>query len=234
MTEWQPVVVALIGIASTLLGTVLGWMLNSLSDGLRFRRERKHCIARVLYVLLPIRYRLKAISYTARTMADQLGLDSNNETVLISLLETSVLSESGGPKDLDVALGDLAKYDPVLAARTRSRCEAIFLLGRLRQLVAANPNAASLWTTMEEFLASEGLPRIEKGIVSLANLHGRRLKRDVLSDLESQVEIPADMLSKLTAQLRTEITTLAGIGAAQDIADTGSTDSAGSSAHVEG
>jgi len=66
VTEWHPVVVALIGIASILIGTVLRWMLNSLSDGLRFRRERKHCIACVLYVLLLIRYRLKAISYPAR------------------------------------------------------------------------------------------------------------------------------------------------------------------------
>jgi len=201
ITAWLPIIGALIGVAAT----IVGWALTQLGQCFGFRRERKKAIARGIYGMLQIRDRIRILPEAVRMLSEKLHIPAANQVVLVAVMENFFLVEDGFAEEFEESMATLAEYDPVLAARTRGRNQAVPLLKKLRQLIVANPMAVALWSTMEDQIMVHALPRFDEAILELARLHGRRMVKDVGADLAKKANVPEEVLTTITAAIQQHI-----------------------------
>jgi hypothetical protein len=163
-------------------------------------------MARAIYGMLQIRDRIRMLPEAVRTLSDKLNIPAAGQVVLIAVFENFFLVEDGLAAEFEESIGTLAEYDPVLAARMRSKNQAVPLLRKLRQMIAANPVAASFWSTIEGQIMSHGLPRFDEAILELGRLHGRRMEKDIKAELVKKVDLPEEVLATITAAIQQQMT----------------------------
>jgi hypothetical protein len=201
MTAWLPVIGALIGVA----GTAFGVLLTQFGQWFVFRREQRQTMARAIYVMLQIRGKIRMVPEAVRILGKTITIPATTQVVLIAAFDNFFPADEGFVAEFEKSIASLAEYDPVLAARMRSKNQAVSLLRKLRPMIVANPTAAALWSTIEGQIMSHGLPRFDDAILELGRLHGRGMLKKVEADLGKKVDVQEEVLATITAAIQEQM-----------------------------
>jgi hypothetical protein len=201
MAAWLPIITALIGVVAT----VIGWLLGQLGQLFALRRDRRKAMARAVYGMLQVREQIRRVPEAIRLLSEKLQIPAAQQVVLVAVLENFLVVEDSFAREFEESMAVLAESDPVLAARMRGRNQAVPLLRRLRQMIAANPAAAALWNTMECEIMKHALPRFDDAILEIGYLHGRRIVRDIKADMAKKADVPEEVLTTIATAIKQQI-----------------------------
>jgi hypothetical protein len=180
-----------------LVGVLIGWGLNELSQVLRIRRERRVPVGRALSQLLEARDFLlvtREISQalTARPKAPH-GVGMAIRAIAPKFVPLL-------PDRLGMymeALTEVAGLSPVLAFRLRGSGPVMILLEQLRCLMSADPAAVRHWEQLGAELKAEAYRDLDRLIRVAARHHGWRTWLDVCWVLRKGSRLPPDHVDRI-------------------------------------
>jgi len=186
--------VAILTMAGTLIGIILGFGLNEASYLLRTRREDRRTISKTLAELLDVRHVLRFLPLTVETLKKILPgpIAAHDEVMLRNVLQAFVPNSEGMQKRYEDAVSAVSAFLPLLAFDLRSKDMVGPLLGHLRSTLPIEPGAAPFWLKMEDEVVEFSLPKLEELIHELAKLHGRKTSKEVDTLLKKPFEPPME------------------------------------------
>jgi hypothetical protein len=154
--------------------TVVGWLLNEITQMLRGRTAERQAIAGVLSELLEVRHRAHAV----RAVIDELKKypalppEAVNQAITTALAMVPQSDRSSG--SYETAVGHLAAHRPVLAFQLRSHDAIPNIVSTLRQVAGAESTGPGAVLQIERVLEPAFLALLDDSTARLARAHGIR------------------------------------------------------------
>jgi hypothetical protein len=102
-----------------LIGVVLGWVLNQLSQFTKSRQEDKRLISETLYVIYDLLFTLEQTQSVLDGVIKSKRFTLTSEQIFESSLDEDILRVKTFQEKVDVAISNISKFDPIMAQRLR-------------------------------------------------------------------------------------------------------------------
>lgn len=185
-----------LGVSGTLLGLVIGFLLNELSSVIKSGREDRRTIGKALAELLEVRHHLKTLPLAIDSLKESLPgpISAYDEFMLRKALWFLLPNTEGLQKRYEDSVSAVAGEFPMLAFGLRSKDAIGPIIGRLRGTLPVEPKDAQLWLKIEDEVVQLSIPKLDELILELAKLHRRSTARDVKAMLEKPFEKPKEFI----------------------------------------
>lgn len=181
-----------------IIGVVVGWGLNQLSQWIVVRREERAAIGRAVADLLEIRFRLLAIPRAVEHLAKCLSMPPEMQALVQVVLSQWFPPDSGLRERYATSIDLIAGINPILGFRLRSQDEIGPRLEQLRALSQVNAPVAAAVHHMEQIAIAQVVSHLEELILDLSRRHGWRTRYRVRTQLKKPLgEIPAALFEPL-------------------------------------
>ncbi|GEM_PF-1770421 len=186
----------ILGISGTLIGLVIGFLLNELSSLIRSGREDRRIIGKALAELLEVRHHLKTLPFAIDSLKESLPgpITPYDEFMLRKAIWFLLPNTEGLQKRYEDAVSAVAGEFPMLAFGLRSKDAIGPLIGRLRGALPVEPKDAQLWLKIEDELVQLSIPKLDELILELAKLHSRATANEVKATLNKPFEKPKEFI----------------------------------------
>jgi hypothetical protein len=191
----------LLPLIGVLVGTVLGWVLNQLTQWVLLRRDEKKAIARTISDLLEVRHRLLTFPRITELLSRDFGLPQESHTVVKVVLAQLFPPDPDLSKRYSEAVNLVAAANPILGFRLRSQDRVLPFLDHLRKIALNDPSASTAFPGMERELMGHLAPNLDRLLKELAWSHGILTSFAVRRQLTRPLEIPDGFLESFKAML---------------------------------
>lgn len=185
-----------IGILGTLIGLIVGFLLNELSSAIRSSREDRRTIGKALAELMEVRHHLKTLPLAIEALKASLPgpITPYDEFMLRKAIWFFLPNTDGLQKRYEDAVSAVAGEFPMLAFDLRSKDAIGPLIGRLRGTLPIDPKDAQLWLKIEDEVVRLSIPKLDELILELAKLHRRETVKHVDAILKKPFEKPTELV----------------------------------------
>jgi hypothetical protein len=187
---------SILGIGATLIGLVVGFLLNELSSVIRSSHEDRRTIGKALAELMEVRHHLKTMPLAIGSLKASLPgpITPYDEFMLRKAIWFFLPNTEGLQKRYEDAVTAVAGEFPILAFDLRSKDAIGPLMGRLRGTLPIDPKDAQLWLKIEDELVHLSIPKLDELILELSKLHRRKTTKQVEAILEKPFEKPKELV----------------------------------------
>lgn len=121
-----------------LVGVIIGWFLNGISQLLRLRREDRRAIGRALADLMEIRHNLLGVKKISEELIRRFNIPPQDQIVFRNLLDSILPNLESLHKRYEENVNTIASTEPLLGFRLRSKDSLAPALRRLRSIASTN------------------------------------------------------------------------------------------------
>jgi len=191
----------LLPLIGVVVGALLGWGLNQLTQWLVVRRDEKRAIARAISDLLEIRNRLLAFPRVAEILSQHFGLPPEGHTLIKVVFAQLFPADPDLPKRYSESVGLVAASNPILGFRLRSQDTVLPLIDQLRKISLNDASAVTTMPALEQELMKHLRPHLDRLLRELAWTHGLFTSLAVRRLLRRPFEPPEGFIESLKARI---------------------------------
>ena len=187
----------LLPLVTLVLGAVLGWVLNQLSQWLLVRRDEKKALARAVADLLEIRHRLLALPKVTEFLSQHFGLPQEGHTLIKVVMSQLMPPDADLSKRYAESVTLVSATNPILGFRLRSQDHVSPVLEQLRKIALSDPRAMVAQAKVEKEILEQLLPNFEKLISELAWSHSILTWWRARQQMKRSFVLPVDFVAGL-------------------------------------
>jgi len=181
-----------LSLVGTLVGVVIGWLLKEISEVLRFRREDRRAIGRVLADLMEIRHRLLGVKKVLDEIIERFKIPPQDQLFAKNLMDTFLPSLQNLSKRYEEGVNAIASKDPMLAFQLHSMGLLGPYISHVSSIASMAEESATIWSQVEAQLIELAKPEYERAILKLSRIHSWRTWLYVRRYIRKPLEIPPE------------------------------------------
>lgn len=116
-----------------LVGVLLGWSLNEISQYLKVHRDQKASLSRVINALIEFRYYMSGRKGSFKAVSEAGRLSREGQDILIDFVSNTRFSSNAISDKIAKSCDLLQAIDPLLAHNVESLCDSMLSICRVNQ-----------------------------------------------------------------------------------------------------